>query len=198
MVTIFLLIASVFSYDYNGLMLEWKPTVCKTTTCVSGYLSTDFNIHGMWPTDWSGSYPQFCSSVPFSITSQTQNLLDTVWLSSSGSPQTFWEHEWSKHGTCVSPTITPNTYFNTTANLFIAKNVVKTLAVYGIVPSNSKIYTIKQLTGVFTKTPWVNCQRISNTYYLYELEFCYDLNFNWISCQMTQGSCGTGFIIPLA
>lgn len=192
------LFALVSSYDYNGLVIEWKPTDCMLYNCTAGYLSTDFNIHGLWPNNWDGTYPSFCSNASFGITPQTQNLLMTCWLSYNGDPTTFWEHEWSKHGTCVSPTVDCNTYFNTTANLYLTRNVLKTLNVFGIVPNNTKTYTVSQLTGCFSKIPIVTCSRIGNVYYLGSLMFCYDLNFNWIPCKGTQGNCGTGFVLPLA
>lgn len=198
MVRIFFIIAVVFAYDYNALMVEWKPTMCKLNNCIPGYLSTDFNIHGLWPNNWNGTYPQFCANETFSITPQTEALLNQYWLSYSGASQTFWEHEWSKHGTCVSPAVTCNTYFNTTVNLYITRNLLKTLSIFGIVPSSTKTYTTSQFAGSFSKTVLITCARVSNNYLLSTLQMCYDLNMNWISCKGTQGNCGTGFLIPLA
>lgn len=37
--------------------------------------------------------------------------MNTYWLSNSEGPESFWEHEWSKHGTCIS-TIEPSCYSN--------------------------------------------------------------------------------------
>ena len=117
---ILFLLAGVWSYDYNLLAVEWKPTQCITRSCPSGYLSNDFNIHGLWPNNWDGSYPSYCSSAPFNILPETQNLLMTCWLSYvSTDPKSFWEHEWSKHGTCVTPSISCNDYLNTTATVFL-------------------------------------------------------------------------------
>ena len=163
---------------------------------MAGYLSTDFNIHGMWPNNWDGTYPQNCGSTPFSITSSTQNLLETCWVSYNGSPQTFWEHEWSKHGTCVSPTITCDNYFSKTANLYLGKMVLQTLSIFKIVPSNTQLYTVNSFLESFTKVININCARISNTYYLTTVQFCYDLNFNWIDCHTTTPQCGSGFLMP--
>lgn len=55
--------------------------------------------------------------------------MNTYWLSDSESAEAFWEHEWSKHGTCIS-TLEPSclsnyqtgeeavTFFQTTVDLF--------------------------------------------------------------------------------
>jgi ribonuclease T2 len=183
------------AYDDNSLIIQWKPTVCKLSSCTSGYLSTDFNIVGLWPQFWDGSSPTFCSNSTFNITSQTQDLLQIYWLSSQGNPQGFWEHEWLKRGTCVSPALTCDVYFNTTVNIFVARNILKILSVFGIVPSTSATYTVNQFIGAFTRTPIVGCSRLGNVYYLNEVKFCYDASFTWISCKGTQGTCGNGFML---
>lgn len=55
--------------------------------------------------------------------------MKTYWSSDEGSAESFWEHEWNKHGTCVS-TLEPKcftdykpqedvvAYFEATINLF--------------------------------------------------------------------------------
>lgn len=198
MVILLFILAGAFSYDYNGLVTEWKPTQCKLNSCVAGYQSTDFNIHGMWPNNWDGTYPSFCSSVPYAISNATSQLLLTCWVSYNGPPQTFWEHEWTKHGTCVSPTISPDTYFNTTANLYLNKAILKILGVYNVVPSNTQTYTVADVSKAFSRVINLTCSRIGNNYYLNTLMLCYNLNFAWIDCHASTPACGTGFLMPLS
>jgi ribonuclease T2 len=35
--------------------------------------------------------------------------MNSYWLPNSGSSETFWEHEWNKHGTCIN-TLAPSCY----------------------------------------------------------------------------------------
>jgi hypothetical protein len=66
-----------------------------------------------------GSYPQFCTEAPnysniSDIISASQNpdlltFMNSYWLPNSGSPESFWEHEWNKHGTCIN-TLAPSCY----------------------------------------------------------------------------------------
>jgi Ribonuclease T2 family len=48
------------------------------------------------------------------IISASQNadllsFMNSYWLPNSGSPESFWEHEWNKHGTCIN-TLAPSCY----------------------------------------------------------------------------------------
>jgi ribonuclease T2 len=94
-----------------------------------------------------------------------QDLVDymqTYWVSDSGSSETFWEHEWGKHGTCVS-TLEPNCYtsyqpteevpdfFNRTVSLFKSLPTYQWLADAGITPSSSQTYTTAQIQAALSK-----------------------------------------------
>ena len=35
--------------------------------------------------------------------------MKTYWLPDRGAPESFWEHEWNKHGTCIN-TLAPSCY----------------------------------------------------------------------------------------
>ena len=65
-----------------------------------------------------GSYPQFCTEAPnysniSDIISASQpdllTYMNSYWLPNSGTPESFWEHEWNKHGTCIN-TLAPSCY----------------------------------------------------------------------------------------
>ena len=75
--------------------------------------------------------------------------MENYWLSDNGQDETFWEHEWAKHGTCYS-TLNPDCYtdyvpqeevvdfFNVTATLFESLPTYQWLADAGITPSNQQ------------------------------------------------------------
>jgi ribonuclease T2 len=65
-------------------------------------------IHGLWPNNDDGSYPQNCSDEKFDLSNlqPIRDELEQQWpnikaLANSTSHVEFWEHEWSKHGTCT-------------------------------------------------------------------------------------------------
>lgn len=62
-----------------------------------------FTIHGLWPENYDGSWPQFCAQQPFSQ-ERVEDLLPVLrreWPSLFSKDSSFWRHEWLKHGTCA-------------------------------------------------------------------------------------------------
>ncbi|THY55359.1 ribonuclease T2 [Aureobasidium pullulans] len=98
--------------------------------------------------------------------------METYWKDYQGDDESFWEHEWSKHGTCYS-TLNPSCYtnyskedelvdfLNTTITLFKSLPTYQWLANAGITPSSSKTYTNAQITTAlknkFGATPILSC-----------------------------------------
>ncbi|KAI0450979.1 ribonuclease T2 [Xylaria acuta] len=141
-----------------------------------------WTIHGLWPDNCDGTYEENCdSSREYSdLTSILEDngksdlvsYMKEYWQSNDGTPESFWEHEWSTHGTCVS-TISPDCYSDYTegqeaADYFqVAVDLFKTLDTYsalssaGITPSSSKTYTSSEildaLEGVTGKAAVIQC-----------------------------------------
>ncbi|KAI9148459.1 Ribonuclease T2-like [Paramyrothecium foliicola] len=145
--------------------------------------SDSWTIHGLWPDNCDGTYDSNCdaSRAYTSITNILQSFgksalvtyMKTYWQANNRSPEDFWQHEWSSHGTCVS-TLDPKCYtgyskgeeaadyFQVTVDLFKKLNTYQALANAGITPSTSKTYTssaiINALTKVTGKAPIILCQ----------------------------------------
>jgi ribonuclease T2 len=61
------------------------------------------NMHGMWPQNMDGSYPQFCTSDSYNDSNLSDELKARMSVSWNGLyNSTFWfrTHEYNKHGTC--------------------------------------------------------------------------------------------------
>lgn len=77
--------------------------------------------------------------------------MNTYWKDENGNDESFWEHEWGKHGTCIS-TLEPSCYtgytpqeevsdfFKRTVDLFKTLPSYDWLSQAGITPSSSKSY----------------------------------------------------------
>ncbi|KAI1412236.1 ribonuclease T2-like protein [Hypoxylon sp. FL1857] len=88
--------------------------------------------------------------------------MQTYWLPNDSTGEEFWEHEWGKHGTCVStlepkcftdyqPTEEVSYFFNTTVSLFKTLPTYKWLADAGITPSSSKTYQLSDIQAALSK-----------------------------------------------
>lgn len=124
--------------------------------------------------------------------------MDTYWVSDSGTNEAFWEHEWGKHGTCIS-TLEPGCYtdytpqeevvdfFNTVVTLFKTLPSYTWLSNAGIVPSSTTTYTLADILAALQSprgvTAVIQCK---NTNELDEIWYFYDV----------QGSVQTGTFIP--
>ena len=79
-----------------------------------------FSIHGLWPQYNNFSYPSYCKPVDFSLEALEPIMgeLKNKWYSNRGSDQTFWNHEYKKHGSCVFTPMTEFEYFKKTCDLY--------------------------------------------------------------------------------
>lgn len=120
-----------------------------------------FTIHGLWPDNCDGTYQQFCdkeqelTDVDNVIKRLEPSLLGYMnehWVADDGDNNSLWEHEFNKHGTCMS-TLNPSCYQEGTdkyqnvadyARTAVALNKVLNtfgfLGSKGIWPSDEKTY----------------------------------------------------------
>lgn len=81
------------AFDFYLLNLSWSPEFCAThgdsSECGRGL---GFVVHGLWPQDAGGDYPENCSDAPGPANPQAYtDIIPTVSLI---------EHEWQTHGAC--------------------------------------------------------------------------------------------------
>ena len=81
--------------------------------------NNSWTLHGLWPDHCDGTYDANCdpSREYSNITAILQSYgksdllayMSTFWKDYQGNDESFWEHEWDKHGTCIS-TLEPSCY----------------------------------------------------------------------------------------
>ncbi|KAH8203658.1 hypothetical protein TruAng_002188 [Truncatella angustata] len=168
-----------------------------------------WTIHGLWPDNCDATYESNCDSsraytditgilTSFGAT-DLLSYMQTMWVSNSGTPETFWEHEWSKHGTCIS-TLDPSCYTSYTKGQeafdFFTKVVAlfKTLPTYtwlsaaGITPSSTQTYTLSAIQAALTKNHGASVYLGCSSSELSEVWYFYNV----------KGSVQSGTYIPVA
>lgn len=136
-------------------------------------------IHGLWPDYCDGTYPASCSSksgIPTYTGAQiraalnryspsTLSYMNTYYKDVNGDDESFWEHEWNKHGTCYTTLRArcqnPSSgmsaedaalvgYFEEMVRLFKTLPTYKWLSDAGITPSSSKAYRLSDLQAALS------------------------------------------------
>ncbi|KAM0749163.1 ribonuclease T2 [Meredithblackwellia eburnea MCA 4105] len=125
--------------------------------------------HGLWAdycTEDPHNWPYDCDSKRFHTGAELRKILqnetelvdymEKYWIPDAGSTDSFWSHEWNKHGTCVS-TMEPHCYpdykeneevveyFKKAVSIFKSLPTYDWLKEHDIVPSRTKTYTLDQL-----------------------------------------------------
>ncbi|KAJ7143135.1 RNase Gf29 [Mycena crocata] len=131
--------------------------------------TNSWTIHGLWPDHCDTTFSQNCdparayTGIASLLTAQgassTLSFMQTFWKDINGNDETFWEHEWSTHGTCMSTlkvACLPSgsargaeavAFFQTVVKLFQALPTFTWLSNQGITPSSSATHTLASLTA---------------------------------------------------
>lgn len=119
-------------------------------------LPTKITIHGLWPqlTD-STAQLGYCkdSTEVFNATrlapirSELVATWPTAFTGTGQSDESFWQHEWDKHGTCSRFNML--TYFSTALAIDTLYPINDWLTAANIVPSNSRVYSVSQVQAAF-------------------------------------------------
>lgn len=101
--------AAAGNFDYYLLNLSWSPEYCHSHPTAAECAAHDaFVLHGLWPENTDGSYPENCSNAPGPANpAQYQDVYPDPSL---------LEHEWKTHGTCSG--LDPDAYFQAARNAY--------------------------------------------------------------------------------
>ncbi|THH33249.1 hypothetical protein EUX98_g895 [Antrodiella citrinella] len=150
-----------------------------------------WTVHGLWPDHCDGSFDEFCSPerestnitgvLEFNKEFEILAFMKKFWTDDTGNDESFWEHEWNKHGTCMS-TLEPQCIlgFNEEARTDIIIFLKRTIGLYqnlntfeflerkNIVPTTTKTYkfadVLSALVAATGKTPTVQCDGTNNAF----------------------------------
>ncbi|KAK2947559.1 putative Ribonuclease [Blattamonas nauphoetae] len=202
--------------NYNQLFLS---TMYAATQCIRygskkgvGPIrgTNEFTIHGLWANFNASAWPQSCnSSYPFNM-KEIADLpnLKKNWISNINTDESFYKHEWTKHGTCstdLMPTI--RDYFKDTIERHEQVDLQGILRRAGFVPNDSKQYQKAALTSSLKAALGVDalleCYKKNGKSYLSGVDVIFDHKAGLPIMQPGQdyirkyaSSCPSSFYIP--
>jgi ribonuclease T2 len=107
------------SFDYYLLNLSWSPEFCHShpnaTECAQ---HPAFVLHGLWPQNKDGTYPQDCSA--------ERGPRDPAAFSDIYPDPGLLNHEWRTHGTCSG--LSAEAFFNLARTAFHSVAIPATLS----------------------------------------------------------------------
>ncbi|KAF2086287.1 ribonuclease M [Saccharata proteae CBS 121410] len=187
-------VADLCCFAYPGGMLlqtqfwDTDPTTGPTDS---------WTIHGLWPDHCDGTYDASCdpsraySDISGILTDfgydDTLSYMETYWKNNDGTDEYLWEHEWSKHGTCINTLDTDcftdyeakqevPVFFNRTVELFKTLPTYEWLEAAGITPSSSKTYQASAIQSALSSqhgnTVYLGCSdgELSQVYYYFNVK----------------------------
>jgi ribonuclease T2 len=107
------------AFDFYLLTLSWSPEFCYShPTAAECAAHPAFVLHGLWPQNTDGSYPENCSNAPGPVDpGQYSDIFPDAGLLA---------HEWQTHGTCSG--LAPDAYFQLARRAFRSVHIPQQFA----------------------------------------------------------------------
>jgi len=103
--------------DKNVNLIDFSYYQLRLQKCDSGDI---FTIHGLWPEYDNSTWPSYCKNITYDKQLIPQDM-DKYWYSCKGDSNSFWKHEWIKHGVCTD--YTQLEYFTVVLDLYLDLNI---------------------------------------------------------------------------
>lgn len=160
-------------FDYYLLNLSWSPEFCSThPTAAECAQHRAFTLHGLWPQNNNGTYPENCSNAsgPKNPAQYSDIYPDSGLL----------RHEWKTHGTCSG--LTPDAFFDLARQAVLAVAIPNQLATL----DHQSSMPPSQILDLFAKAnptfPRDSLALSCGNNYLTAVEVCMDKTLQPIAC----------------
>ena len=161
------------NFDYYLLNLSWSPEFCHShPTATECAQHAGFVLHGLWPQNLNGSYPQNCSTEP--------GPRDPGRHSDIYPDPGLLRHEWKTHGTCSG--LAPDDFFTLASTAFHSIAIPPELSQL----THQISMPPEQILALFTASnPNLSRENLAlscGNNYLTAVEVCLDKNLHPIAC----------------
>ena len=174
-------------FDFYLLNLSWSPEFCYShpdaTECTA---HSTFVLHGLWPQNNDGTYPENCSSAP--------GPADPAQYKDIYPDQGLLRHEWQTHGTCSG--------LSADAFLQTARTAIREITIPPTLNTMTRQISLPpdEIVGLFTAS---NPQIPRSSFvvscghnFLTAIEVCMDKNLHPIACNVVRSCRANTVRIP--
>jgi ribonuclease T2 len=179
--------ASTAGFDFYLLNLSWSPEFCYShPTAAECAAHAAFVLHGLWPQNNDGTYPENCSNAP--------GPADPTQFEDIYSDPDLLAHEWQTHGTCSG--LSADAFFSA------ARTAYRSVAIPGALSSLRSQTSLPpdQILDLFTASnpaiPRSSLALSCGHNYLTAIELCLDKNLHPIACRAVRSCRANSVRIP--
>ena len=180
-------VAQGAGFDYYLLNLSWSPEFCYShpdkPECAT---HSTFVLHGLWPQNNNGSYPEKCSSAP--------GPADPSAFKDIYPDQGLLEHEWEAHGTCSG--LNAGDFFSTARAAYRSVTIPPALAQINSQTSMSPDEIVSLFTRANSGLPAESIAVSCGHNFLTAIEVCLDKSLHPIACGPIRSCRATTIRIP--
>ena len=174
------------TFDYYLLVLSWAPEFCATHQSSKSSSECDpsrhygFVVHGLWPQNNNGSYPQDCGTAQPVSNEIVREMLPIM------PARGLIQHEWATHGTCSG--LSSQQYFGDIQQLYKSVKVPQQYqhpsAQFSAAPRDIE-QKFAQANGAPATAFRVSC---SSGQFI-AIEACFDKNLKYQDCGSSVKEC---------
>jgi ribonuclease T2 len=175
------------AFDFYLLNLSWSPEFCYShrdaPECAN---HSTFVLHGLWPQNNNGSYPEKCSDAagPANPDAYKDIYPDAGLL----------QHEWQEHGTCSG--LTPDQFFSDARTAFHSVVIPPMLNSLTAQISSSPDEILSSFTAANPSIPRSSLALSCGHNYLTAVEVCLDKSLHPIGCGEVRSCRANSVRIP--
>ena len=160
-------------FDFYLLNLSWSPEYCHSHPSAAECAAhSTFVMHGLWPQDDNGTYPENCSNAP--------GPADPSQYSDIYPDPGLLQHEWQTHGTCSG--LSADDYFCLAREAFHSVTIPPKLSSLTAQISLPPDQIVSLFTASNPQIPQAGLAVSCGSNYLTAVEACLDKNLQPIAC----------------
>ena len=201
-------------YDVYEFSITYGPTTCRVRgkecyEILKYKKHNKFILHGLWPNYKSGVIPQMCNiGMDIDVFYTDERNISDYWYSINNTDEFFWTHEYNTHGMCYVQRVNGDInnydiYFDKVMEIYHKNNFsgLFDFAYEGFFPRLQKVnktYLYSRLSERYLKNSfYLTCRKIDNEFYLDELRFNFDMDFNLTTDAKAEDSCPEEFMLEI-